>query len=330
MIEAGKDERRLQALKIGHIAGGCLAGLVLQIHQLMFDHEVDELPGFGADLMIHLLRRPDHKGIVSGRLGIAVRENHLFVTEADGVKSETLCLRLVELPAQRHQHRAYLLAESGNLFFTVVRASLLQIADRDVILIAEILTNLIADPDQLVPNFLQARLIVLIELGIRPDRRAAHLAVGILKILLHAVEVQDLAVKGNLRRGHDFLVFVGQAALALAQGDILLAEELLLQVDAHKKLLAELLFQFRAETAACDGFVEGDIRLLQQGAGFVEIFHFFFVEFVAGVERVADIGKRALGVQLAVCPIPLQKDRAKLLIASGVLNRGFPFCKLLF
>ena len=210
VVEAGEDKGGLQAGQARHVTGGCLARLVLQIHQLMVDHEIDELAGLRADLVVHLLGSLHHEGIVTRGLGIAVREHHLLIVPHDVVDAEALCLRVIELLAQRHEEGAHLLAERCDLLFAVIRAALLEIADGDVVLIAEVLAHLVADADQLVPDLLQTRLVVLVEFGVGPDGSGAHGTVGVLEILLHAVEVQGLAVEGNFRSRHNLLIFVAR------------------------------------------------------------------------------------------------------------------------
>ena len=113
----------------------------------MVDHEVDEFAGFRADLVIHLLRGLDHERVVARRLGVAVREDHLFIIAHDVVEAEALGLRVIELLAQGDKERAHLLAEGRDLLFAVIRAALLQIADGDVVLIAEVFAHLVADFD---------------------------------------------------------------------------------------------------------------------------------------------------------------------------------------
>ena len=97
VVKAGEHEGRLQTRQARHVACGGLAGLVLQIHQLVVDHEVDEFAGLRADLVIHLLRGLDHEGVVARRLGVAVREDHLFVVAHDVVDAEAPGLRVIEL-----------------------------------------------------------------------------------------------------------------------------------------------------------------------------------------------------------------------------------------
>ncbi len=259
MVEAGEHEGRFQAGQARHVARGGLARLVLQIHQLVVDHEVDEFAGFRADFVIHFLGGSDHEGVVPRRLGVAVGEDHLLVVPHDMVDAEAFCLGVIELPAQGHEERAHLLPEGRDLLFTVVRASLLQIAHGNVVLVAEIFAHLVADADELAPDLLQTGLVVLVEFGVRLDGGGTHRAVGMLKVFLDAVEVQGLAVKGDLGGGHDLLVFVGQAALLLAQGDVGLAEQLLLQVHGDKILLAELPLDVRPEGAGRDGLAEGHL-----------------------------------------------------------------------
>ena len=178
--------------------------------------------------MVHFLGGFDHEGVVARRLGVAVREDHLLVVPHDMVDAETLCLRVIELLAQRHEERAHLLPEGRDFLFAVVRASLLQIAHGNVVFIAQIFAHLVADADEFAPDLLQTRLVVLVELGVRLDGGGTHPAVGMLEVFLHAVKVQILAVKRNLCRGHDFLIFIGQAALLLAQRNVGLAIQLFL------------------------------------------------------------------------------------------------------
>ena len=114
--------------------------------------------------MIHLLRGFYHESIVARRLGIAVGEYHLFVVAHYMVNAEAFCLHVIELTAQRHKKFAHLLAERGDFLFAVVRASLLEIADGNVILVAEVSAHLIAYADKLAPDFLQTRLVALVKL----------------------------------------------------------------------------------------------------------------------------------------------------------------------
>ena len=228
VVEAGEYKRRFQARQTRHVARGGLARLVLQIHQLMVDHEVDKFAGFRADLVVHLLRGLDHERVVTRRLSVAIRKYHLFVVPHDVINAKALGLRVIELLAQRNKNGAYLLAERRDLFFAVIRASLLQITDRNVIFVAKIFAHLVADTNQLIPNLFQTRLIVLIKFGVCLDGSGAHRAVRVFKVFLHAVKVQLLAVKRNLCRGHDFLIFIGQAALLLAQRNVGLAIQLFL------------------------------------------------------------------------------------------------------
>ena len=290
----------------------------------MVDHEVDEFAGLRADLVVHLLRGFDHEGVVACGFGIAVREDHLFVVAHDVVESKAPGLRIIELLAKRDEDGAHLLAEGGNLFFAVVRAALLEIADGDIVLVAEVFAHLVADLDQLVPDLLQAWLVALIEIGICLDRGGAHRAVGMLEIFLQAVEVQRLAVEGDFCRGHDLLILVGQAGLLLAERDVGLAEQLFLQVHGDEILLAELPLNVRAEGAGRDGLAERDLRAAERWERVLEIRDLRFVKFVARVERMADVCDGILRGQLAAFAVDLKQQRAQHGIAFRVLHRVLP------
>ena len=301
VVEAGEDKGSLQAGQARHVTGGCLARLVLQIHQLVVDHEINELAGLRADLVIHFLRSLDHESVIARGLGVSVREDHFLVVPHNMVDAEALGLRVIELLAQRDKEHAHLLAEGRDLLFAVVRAALLEIADGDVVLIAEVLAHLVTDADQLVPD---------------------------LKILLHAVEVQGLAVEGDLRRGHDLLILVGQAALLLAQRDVGLAEQLLLQIHGDKILLAEFLLNIRAERAGRDGLAQRDLLAAEGRQRVVKIGDLRFIEFITGVQRMADVRDGILREQLAVLAVDLQHQRTQCVIAFRLLSRSLPFSEL--
>ena len=328
VVEAGEHEGRLQAGQAGHVARGRLARLVLQVHQLMVDHEVDKFAGLRTDLVVHLLRGPDHEGVIARRLGVAIREHHLLVVPHDMVDAKASGLRVIELLTQRHQNGAHLLAEGGHLLFAVVRAALLQIAHGDVVLIAQVFAHLVADADQLAPDLLQTRLVFLVEPGICLDGGGAHGAVGMLKVLLHAVEVQGLAVEGDLGRGHDLLILVGQAALLLAQGDVLLTEQFFLQIHGDKILLAELPLDVRAERAGRDGFAERHLPAAEGGQRVLQIPDLRLIKFVPRVQRVPDVGNGILREKPAALPVDLEDQTAQRVVALRVLHRRFPLGQL--
>ena len=324
MVEAGEHKGRLEAGQAGHVAGGGLARLILQVHHLVLNHKVDEFAGLRADLVVHFLRSLYHEGVIARRFGVAVREYHLFIIPHDMIDAETLSLCSIELLAQRHKEGAHLLPEGGDFFFTVVGAALLQITDRNVILITEISAHFVADTDQLVPDLLQTRLILLIEFGVGTDSGGTHRTVMVLKILLHAVKVQGLAVEGDLGCGHDLLVFVGQTTFLLAQRNIGLAEQLLLQVDRDKILLAEFPFDVRTEAAGSDGFIERHLLAAERGQRILQIVDLGFVKFVTGIQRVTNVCDGILGGKLAALPVHLENQRAQRLIAFCLLYCPFP------
>ncbi len=231
--------------------------------------------------------------------------------------------------AQGHQDSAHLLPEGCNLLLTIVRASLLQIAHGNVVFVAEVLAHLIADADQFVPDFLQTRLVVLIKPGVCLDSGGTHGAVGMLKVFLHAVEIQCLAVEGNFSSRHDLLIFVGQAALLLTQGNVGFAVQLLLQIHRDKVLLAELQLDVRAEGTGGNGITEFYLRTAERGQRILQILDFRFIEFIAGVQGVADVRDTILRGQLTAFAVNLEHQRSQHVIALCVRNRSFPlgeFC----
>ena len=245
------------------------------------------------------------------------------------VDAEALGLRVIELLAQRHEERAHLLPEGCDLFFAVVRAPLLQIAHGNVVLVAQVPAHLVADADEFAPDLLQTRLVVLVELGVRLDGGGTHPAVGMLEILLDAVEVQGLAVKGNFGGGHDLLVLVGQAALLLTQRDVGFTEQLLLQVHGDKVLLAEFPLDVCPEGAGRNGFAECHLVAAEGGQRVLQIIDLRLIKFIPRVQRVADVCDGILGEQLAALVVDLKNQAAQGFVVLRLPDCGFPlgeFC----
>ena len=149
-----------------------------------------------------------------------------------------------------------------------------------------------------------------------------------LKILLQAIEVQRLAVERNFRCGHDLLILVGQTALLLAQRNIGLAVQLLLQIHGDEILLAELLLDIRAEGAGRNGFAEFDLRAAERGQRVLQIGDLRLIKFVARVECMPDVCDGILREQLAGPAVDLKHQRAQRGVALRVYSRVFPFGKL--
>lgn len=149
-----------------------------------------------------------------------------------------------------------------------------------------------------------------------------------LKIFLNAVEIQRLSVKRDLRRGHDLLVFVGQAAFLLTQRDVGLTEQLFLQVHGDKILLAELLLDVRAEGTGRDGLAERDLVAAECGQRVLQICDLRLIKLVARVERMPDVRDRILCGQLAALTVDLQHQRAQRGVALRVRNGVLPLGKL--
>ena len=143
-----------------------------------------------------------------------------------------------------------------------------------------------------------------------------------LEVFLQAVEVQRLAVKRDLGRGHDLLILVGQTALLLAKRDVFLAVQLLLQIHGDEILLAVFLLDVRPVGAGGDGLAERDLRAAERGQRVLQIGDLRLIKFVARVERMPDVRNGILRGQLA----RLAAQRA---IALRMLDRILPPGKLL-
>ena len=110
----------------------------------MLYHKVDELSCLRAHLVIHFRGFPHHKIIIAGRHCIAVRKDPFFIVKGQLLHAETLCLSLVKPFTDRHDHSADLFSERFHLFLSVIGASLLHIAHRNIIFIAQVAPHLIS------------------------------------------------------------------------------------------------------------------------------------------------------------------------------------------
>ncbi len=224
LVEAGKYKRCAVPWQLRHIACGSLSSLVFQVHQLMPYHEVNKFPCLRAHFMVHFCRLAYHEIIIACRNGIAIRKNTFLVINGKIIHTKTLCLCLIQFLADWHNHCAHLFAERLDFLLAVIRAPLLHVAYRYIIFVPEIASHLVSDANQLIPDFLQARLMLVIKFRIGACRRFAHLSVLMLKVLLHAVQVQCFPIKSNLRSRHNFLVLIRKLCLLLHQRNIFLTE----------------------------------------------------------------------------------------------------------
>ena len=299
VVEAAEYERSKVFGQARHIAGVRLAGLVGKIHKLVVDHKVDKFAGFGAEVVVHLLRLFDHVILVADRLRVAVREDELLVIRHKTVYAYALCLRLIELGAEGNKLTENLLAEGRNLLLTVVASALLKVAQRGEGLVAESLSHFGANLDELVEDFLHFLLVLLVELGIFLECGLANLAVGVLKVLLNTVEVELFA--GELYFGgcHKLLILGFKAALLLLKGNKGVVVLVKLSLCGNKVFLAEVCVKLCGKGTFDDGFGEAHKGALRLRSALIYKGYFVFVKFVCGVKGVANVRNGYHGVKVA-------------------------------
>ena len=298
VVEAAKHEGCAVFWQVGHVAGVCLAGLVGEVHKLVVDHKVDKFAGFGAEVVVHLLRLFDHVILVADRLRIAVREDEFLVVRHKTVYAYALCLRLIELGAKGNKLTENLLAEGRNLLLTVVASALLKVAQRGEGLVAESLSHFGANLDELVEDFLHFLLVLLVEFGIFLECGLANLAVGVLKVLLNTVEVELFAVELNFGGCHKLLILGFKAALLLHKGNEGVVVLSKITAGGNKVLLAEVGVKFGGKGAFYHRFAEFDEGALDFGKALLNERNFFLVKFVGGVKGVANVRNGYHGLKL--------------------------------
>ena len=237
LIKIGEHKRCPIIREKCHISRSSFSRLILQIHQFVLNHKINELSSLRADLMVHLPCLFHHKIIISRRNGISIRKYTLLIIKHQCIHTNPLRLRRIELFTQRYEFRTHLLAERCHLFFPIIRASLLHVPHRNKVGIAEVLPHLIADGNEFLPDLLQPLLIAVVKIRICPHSRTPYFSVLMFKILLYPIEIKRLPFKFDRRRCHDLLIFVCQLRLLLHQRNICLTEGLPVQF-----LLCKILF----------------------------------------------------------------------------------------
>ena len=320
-VEVGKDEGHTVIHQAGAVAAAFLTLGGKHVHQLSFQHHVEELAGLRGKLIIELFAGGQDIVGRSFGPGIAGAEFQRVVRKAHGVFLAQ-ALRLLPVDAVRHRHQVgpYRLPELLHIFLGIAVPAHAVVTQGGVAFIAQLLSHGIPQACQLVIDFIQLVLVFLVPLSfgfpggqalcvIRAGFERSQLGQGI-----HA------ALKGNLSGSDQLLVFVAQVIFLLQLGNDLRGEGLQfnLRVDEHQA--AVLRFKILAEGRSQHRRGPGLVILLQFRPGLVPEINLPVIERIPGINGMADVGQVDQRVHMAHFLLLLQENFLCFLIVLRTLQ----------
>ena len=298
-VEVGENEGGMVVVNLGAVAAGGLAVLAEHVQQLIFIHVVDEGGGLGAQIVVHL--QTGGQDVVGAALGdgVAVGEEHQVIVELQLVKADALGLGLLYPGHDGHQVGSDLITEGSHLGGVVAVAAQTVVGQGDEVVVAHHAALGGADVDKLVIEPVQLLTVLVEEAALGLGGRLADGTVGALLVGAQLGQGHGLAVELHHGGGVQLLVLAGELILLLNQLHHLRLEGAEFNLQVGENQLAELLLQGGAEGGGQHGGVDLLLQLTQEGEVLVVEVVLLVVEFVTGVDGVADIGQVAHGADMA-------------------------------
>ena len=322
-VEVGKDEGHVVVRDLRHEAAAGLALGGEHVHEVAVEHHVEELAGLGTQRAVEGASGLEDVVGASARGGVAGAEGERLVGKGERVlHAQALGLRAIDLVGQRHHVGAHGLAEALHVLAPVGEPAHAIVAERQVVLIAELPAHGVAHVGELVVDAVEVGLVLLVPGTLRLPRCQA---LGVVRGLLERRELRErvgAALKGDLRGGDELHVLLREGVLALHVLNDGRVDGTALLLGLGKEQRAVLLLQLGAEGRGEKGRGEGVRRLLQLGLGLVPEGGLGVVELVARVDDVADHRELGGRLRVAVELVLLEKRRLCGLEGRGVGERG--------
>ena len=294
-VEVGENKRHLVGRERGAVATGCLAVTGENVEHLAVEHGLDEFPGLRAEILIHGLARSKDLLRRSLRLGVAVGEAELIVVDAQSIHADTLALGFLDLGDDGHQIRGDLVAELLQFLCAVAVAAQTVIAQLDVVVVAQHSALGVAVFHQLVIDLVQLLPVGIEDLALSLKGCAADGAIRAFLVLAQHGKRHSLAVKLHRQSGVELLILSLQLAGLLHKGNQLRLEAAAGDFQILEKQAAVVGFQLFAVGGIQQGDIDSLLTLLQLRADLIKELTLTVVEFVSGIDGVADIGDGACG-----------------------------------
>ena len=300
-VEIRENERHIVIRQLRHVAAALLAVGREEVHELALPHRAKEFGGLRGELVVEFGRRVHNVVGSSLRARVAGLEFKGIVGEAHRVGfPEAFCLLLVDFAGDRNEILLNRLAELLDIVLVVGDAVHPVVAELEVVLVAELFAHLIAELYKLVIIFVELFLVLLVPGALGLPGGEAHGVVRVALLRGHAGEGHGLAHEGDLGGGEKLLVGHREVVLLLHLPDDLRREGLEVHLRRLEDNRPELRLEFRTEFRVYERDREFVELLLESRAGLVPVGRLRVVEFVPGVDRVADGGNRRDRLDLAV------------------------------
>ena len=314
-VEVREDERALVVRQFRTVSAARFAFRGQHVQQFVVHHSREEFLRLGGQLAVELQAvRQDLVRRAEG-LGIAAAERQRVVRVAHRVfLAETFRLLAVRQVGQGHDVFDHAGAELLHVLLGVAIAAHAVVAEGRVAFVTQFSAHLVAQMDQFVVVGVQSLLIVFIPLPFRfPGSQTAR----VVRVVLergHLGQRVRAALEGDLRGSQQLLVGIGFVVLCLQQGDDLRLEGLESHVAIDEHQLAVFFGKLRTERAGQHGSHPGLIVFLKFGTQIVPPGLLFVIEFVAGVDGMADGDQGTQRIDVAAQFFVLQKDGFRLFV----------------
>ena len=140
---------------MGAIAAAPLVLAAVHVEGFCFQHEVDELPGLLAHVVVHGAGGGEDLLLAALGGGVALREDEVIVIEHQGLDSQLLPDLLPQAGHHGHNVPADILAELLHFLRAVAQAAHAVVAQLDEVPVAHLLRHPVADVDELVKQAVQ-------------------------------------------------------------------------------------------------------------------------------------------------------------------------------
>ena len=94
-VEAGEYERSFIIGQGGHISRRGLIRLIIEIHELVFEHKIDKFARLFAHFVIHRFCLFYEIGTITYGNGVSVLKEEFFVIASDFIHADSLRLRFI-------------------------------------------------------------------------------------------------------------------------------------------------------------------------------------------------------------------------------------------
>ena len=296
-VEVCQDKGLAVLLEFRAVTAAPLVFAAVHVKGLVFQHHVDEGSGFRSHGVIHLPGRGKDLPFAEG-LRISARQENSVVVEHVVLHSEPFCIFRAQAGHHRNHIPQDVFPEDADLLLVVAEPAHPVIPQLDEVAVSHLFRHAVTDMDHTVINLVQLFLMrrepfsenliafppgfPVLTFGILHQQRAGH----------------GLAAEGKLHPAHEVGVFPNQLVLLDHIPDDLRRHGLAFHFHRPEQDGRKLLLQLPAEGGIQQrgGILDG--KVLHRGADLVVILILGDIEFIHGVDGIAHVSQRRVGLIL--------------------------------